>query len=179
MLLELCFLRAEVTNHMADVEQLDLFVILQEIEDQSQAARQSQPAPPSNVEAVMTRTPFLKRLGAGLSVALNLFGLLQWVNVYTVTRAFGGREAGGWYYLKYECEKSRQVGFWEAQFLCYTWLQQYTQSHKWGDVRSKTGGQDVLVCIEPRKAARRTTRPPRYDNYADQAIPYALVQGGN
>ncbi|MGU3473120.1 hypothetical protein ACLBWT_18480 [Paenibacillus sp. D51F] len=165
---------------MADVHQIDLFVYLQEIEEQ-EAARQPAPAPVPT-KPIMVRTPFLKRLGAALSwfwiVTHNVFGLARWVNVYTVTRCFGGREAGGWYYLRYECEKSRQVGLWEAYMLRMKWLEQYS-SLRWGDIRSKNGGQDVLVCIEPRKAARRTLRTPRYDEYADQAIPYALVQGGN
>jgi hypothetical protein len=167
---------------MEQVVQLDLFDFLQEIEDEAAAAINPHPAP-APADPVTPRSPFLKRLGTGLywfwSVALNLFGLVQWVNVYTVTRAFGGKDAGGWYYLKYECEKSRQVGFWEAQVLRHKWLQQYTLSHKWGDLLSKTGGQDVMVCIEPRRSARRITRPPRYEDYADQAIPFALVQGGN
>jgi hypothetical protein len=165
-----------------NVEQLDLFVVLQEIEDQLALTNQPQPAPVP-IKLIAPQIPFLKRLGSWLywfwSIALNLFGFVQWVNVYTVSRGFGGRESGGWYYLKYECEKSRQVGFWEAHLLHHKWQQQYTLSHKWGNICSKTGGQDVLVCIEPRKAARRTSRPPRYEEYADQAIPYALVQGGN
>jgi hypothetical protein len=165
---------------MADVQQLDIFAYLQEIEEQA-AAQQPAPAPVPMKQATV-RTPFLKRLGAALSwfwiVAHNLFGLARWVNVYTVTRGFGGREAGGWYYLRYECEKSRKVGFWEASVLRMKWLDQYS-SLRWGDIRSKNGGQDVMVCIEPRRAARRTIRPPRFDEYADQAIPYSLIQGGN
>jgi hypothetical protein len=168
---------------MVHVEQLDIFVILQEIEDQAEAARLSEPAPVTNfpvLEPNKPKTPFLKRLGTGLSwfwiVTHNLFGIACWVNVYTITRAFGGREAGGWYYLKYECEKSRQVGFWEAQTLRMQWLLNYSKSHKWGDLRLRTGGQEVVVSIESRKAAQRTQRAPLYEDYADRAIPYLSIQ---
>ncbi|WP_234539277.1 hypothetical protein [Paenibacillus pseudetheri] len=43
------------------------------------------------------------------------FRLIPWVNVYTVTRAFGGSEEGGWYYRQYTCVKSQQVWLWDAE----------------------------------------------------------------
>ncbi|MFC5402464.1 hypothetical protein [Cohnella soli] len=111
----------------------------------------------------------LRHAPSGLLVlAHNLFGIACWVNFYTVTRSFGGGEAGGWYYLRYTCEKSRQIGFWEAEALRLRLLQQYSPSHKWGDLQ--TGGQDVAVCIEKRKAARQTKVAPAYS-----AIPAAFV----
>lgn len=165
------------------VEQIDLFSYLQEIENQAAAAANELPLPASAVlnPAVPARSTIsiLRWLWRGpywiWILIHNLFGLARWVNVYTVTRGFGGREAGGWYYLKYQCEKSRQVGFWEAEALRSMWLKQYSLSHIWGDIRTKAGGQEVLVCIEPRRAGRRTIRPPRYEEYAEQAIPFALV----
>lgn len=165
---------------MAVVEQMDMFAYLQEIEEIAAAERLSVTPVPVQTKTVRPRYSLLKRSVAALSwfwiVLHNLFGLARWVNVYTVTRGFGGREGGGWYYLKYQCLKSRQVGFWEASALQMKWLQEYS-GLKWGDLRTKSGGQDVLVLIEQRKAARKTTRPPRFAEYADQVIPYPLVQG--
>ncbi|WP_054943585.1 hypothetical protein [Paenibacillus ihuae] len=167
---------------MADVEQMDLFVYLQEKENQAASISASIPAPVM-IPHHKVCFRFLKRLGATLAwfwiITHNLFGLACWVNVYTVTRGFGGTEAGGWYYLKYECVKSRQVGFWEAEILRIQWLQQYTLSHTWGNLRAKTGGQEVVVRIEPRRAASRINLPPRYTEYADQAIPYVIIQGSH
>lgn len=178
---------------MADVEQLDLFVYLQAIENQVEVTptpsipAPSIPAPsiptPVTISIIEVWSRFLRRLGAVLSsfwiIAHNLFGIACWVNVYTVTRSFGGMESGGWYYLKYECVKSRQVGFWDAEALSVHWMQQFTLSHRWGDLKSKAGGQDVAVRIESRRAASRTAMPPHYQEYADHAIPYGIVQGSH
>lgn len=168
-------------NH--SVEQIDLFAYLEElVNEEASTTQQPKPAPsiPSPVSPVKSLTRLLKRLLLCpyqlWILAHNLFGIACWVNVYTVTRSFGGREAGGWYYLKYHCERSRQVGFWEAQALRLQWLQQYTLNYKWGDLRSKTGGQDVIVCIESRKAARKTKQVPRYSEYASLAIPLVSLQ---
>ncbi len=163
---------------MSHIEQLDLFAYLEELEKESNVMELSLITP--EIDAPLARrVPPLKRFGARLTrlwnQSLNLFGLVQWVNVYTVTRGFGGREAGCWYYLKYECVKSRQVGFWEADALRLKWLQQFKLSHKWGDVWSSNGGQDVVVCIEVRRAACHTVKQPSYEDYADQAMPYAIV----
>lgn len=168
---------------MADLEQMDLFVYLQERENQAAAVAALSISAPERIPPREVWTRYLKRLGASLSwfwiITHNLFGLACWVNVYTVTRCFGGTESGGWYYLKYECVKSRQVGFWEADMIHIQWLQQYTLSHKWGDLRAKTGGQEVVVRIEPRRAASRTNLPPRYNEYANQAIPYVIIHGSH
>jgi hypothetical protein len=155
------------------VEQIDLFSYLQEVENQATAVNELPlPAPVVLNPAVPAKSPFsiLRKLMRGPGCLWifvhNLFGLAQWVNVYTVTRRFGGREAGGWYYLSYACEKSRQVGFWESEWTRQKLLALYS-GHKWGDLRSKSGGQDIVVCIEPRRAARRTIRTPRFGDLCE------------
>lgn len=154
---------------MVQVEQLDMFVILQEIEDQAEAARLSEPAPGTNfpiLEPIKTKTPFLKKLVAGLSwfliVTHNLYGIACWVNVYTVTRAFGGREAGGWYYRKFTCEESRQVWIWDAEALRMMLFRRFS-GLAWGVISSESVGQEVTVLVERRKAAQQSATKPLYE----------------
>jgi hypothetical protein len=92
----------------------------------------------------------------------NLFGLLQWVNVYTVKRAFGSREAGGWYYRRYTCEESRLVWFWEAKGLQKKLLKRFS-GLIWGVITSESVGQEVTVLIEQRKEAQQFLDKPIYD----------------
>ncbi|MGG4035844.1 hypothetical protein ABEV74_19315 [Paenibacillus cisolokensis] len=84
---------------MAAVEQMDMFAYLQEIEEQAAAARLSLAPAPALSKPVRKRVSVLKSAKAALSwfwiVLHNLFGIACWVNVYTVTRGFGGREEGG------------------------------------------------------------------------------------
>lgn len=164
------------------VEQIDMFDYLQEIEAEEKASTElhlAAPAPlPSN--PVRLRFYFLKwprrtALSCCWTILHNLFGLACWVNIYSVTRGFGGRQEGGWYYLQHRCLKSRQVGFWEAQALRMKWLQEYG-SLRWGDLMSKSGGQEIVVLIESRKAASCTTSPPQFVDYADRAIPHSLIK---
>lgn len=169
---------------MASVEQIDMFNFLEEFEKNQSAAvmitaKVSLPADSAKSDILPPRTPFLYRFADALTwfwhFATSLFGLGVWVNVYTVSRSFGGREEGGWCYMKFECERSQQVGFWEAESLRHHWETQYRISHKWGNLYTKSGGQDVVVLIEKRRAASRTRCKPRYEDYT-QAIPYALIQ---
>ena len=168
------------------VEQIDLFAYVEEIEKlASETIKPVRPAPtvskpevPDMSPPVISNPHWLSPYGLWIIVH-NLFGIACWVNVYTVTRRFGGREAGGWYYLSYTCEKSRQVGFWEAQAIRLHWFREYKISHKWGDLLTRSGGQDIIVCIEPRRAARTTKRAPQFSEYGNRAIPYSLVQQGS
>lgn len=167
---------------METVEQIDLFDYMQLFEEQELVALSSIDeitSIPSNC-SVQKIGWFLQKLCAVwkwiLGAACNLFGIARWVNVYAVSRAFGGREDGGWYYLKHECLNSRQVGFWEADALRMKWNQEYS-SLSWGDVRKKSGGLQIIVLIEWRKAASRTKGVPCYWEYANEAIPFTLVQG--
>lgn len=91
-----------------------------------------------------------------------LFGLVPWVNVYTVSRAFGGTEAGeNWYYRKYTCIDSRQVWFKEADLIQLK-LRQRFSALTWGNISSETRGQEVAVFIEKVRAALETTERPTY-----------------
>ncbi|CAM4050874.1 hypothetical protein L1N85_24605 [Paenibacillus alkaliterrae] len=176
---------------MLKVEQIDLFEVLEKmVEQQVTATSTPLPIEPISVSSAPKipdihhlhppRMPIFYRCVDAISwpwhFATSLFGLGVWVNVYTVTRAFGGRENGGWCYLNYECEHAKQVGIWEAETLRQYWEKQYLVSHKWGDLYSKSGGQDVVVLIEKRRAASRTRCKPQFEESAAHLFPYSLVQ---
>lgn len=176
---------------MMNVEQMDLFEALKTIENEIREASKEKTAPtvmktsaerPSSqtIELVppkpSTRFSLSEALEWLCNCFTNLFGIGQWVNVYTVTRAFGGRENGGWYYLKYECIASKQVLIWEADTLQKNWERQYVASHKWGDLFSKRGGQEVIVLVEKTRGARRTRSKPNYEQSGVYTFPYSIVQ---
>lgn len=168
--------------------QIDIFDYLEKLEQHAAAGQERPMSKPASADRYaklvyslikcISPAAALKMLRQSASDLLvlghNLFGIACWVNVYTVTRSFGGREAGGWYYLRYTCEKSRQVGFWEAQALRIHLQQQFSLSHKWGDLQ--TGGQDVVVYIEPRRAARTTKRVPRFQEFIETG--YRQLESG-
>ncbi|WP_169089229.1 hypothetical protein [Paenibacillus sp. PL91] len=172
---------------MMKVEQIDLFEVLEEIDKQQIAAVTlvlTKPTSATSTPAVRKprsmKKPFFYWCVNALiwlwHFATSLFGLGIWVNVYTVTRGFGGRENGGWCYLKYECEHAKQVGIWEADALRKNWETQYKISHKWGDLHSKIGGQDVVVLIEKRSAASQTRCKPLFEESAALTFLYSLVK---
>lgn len=90
------------------------------------------------------------------------FGLIPWVNVYTVTRAFGGSEEGGWYYRRYTCVKSQQVWLWDAEVTEAMFLRNY-KDLAWGLLCKEAAGQEVVVRVESRRAALEYKRKPDYD----------------
>lgn len=140
------------------VEQIDLFLYLEELEIQEAAERsmaaktykEQVPVPVllASLWASISRfkTWFLSNLPI-------LFGLIPWVNVYTVSRAYGGGEAGGWYFRKYTCIESRQVWFWNAEALQMK-LRKRFSGLEWGVLTSESVGQEVAVLIEHRRAAQ-------------------------
>ncbi|QQZ64610.1 hypothetical protein JI735_33715 (plasmid) [Paenibacillus sonchi] len=81
----------------------------------------------------------------------NLMGLAPWVNVYKVTRAYGGSEHGGWYYRKYTCEKSVQVWRWNAESTAAMYQRTY-EKLAWGLICSEAEGLEIAVLIETKKA---------------------------
>lgn len=152
---------------MQHLEQMDIFAFMEEIEKREAESRAIEAAAVEEVEPVVfTRQSLFSRFKAGLQWFLGglpiLFGLAPWVNVYTVTRAFGGREEGGWYYRKFTCEVSRQVWIWEADALQLKFIRRYSEL-AWGVISSETVGQEVEVLIERRKAAQQSSVRPPHD----------------
>ncbi|KOR76037.1 hypothetical protein AM231_25675 [Paenibacillus solani] len=78
--------------------------------------------------------------------------VLPYINVYVVTRCYGGSDHGGWYYRKYACVKSRREFLWDAEWRKQIFLKQFS-GLIWGSISAESDGQEVIVRIESRKAA--------------------------
>lgn len=76
-----------------------------------------------------------------------MMGLAPWINVYKVTRAYGGPEQGGWFYRKYTCEKSIRVWRWNAEAAAAMYLRTY-EKLSWGLLCSESAGLEISVKIE-------------------------------
>lgn len=98
----------------------------------------------------------------GLFAALKtFFGLAPWINVYKVTRAYGGSEHGGWYYRKYSCEKSVQVWRWNAEAAVAKNLRTY-EKLSWGLLCFEAAGTEIAVNIEWKAAQLQVKTKPAY-----------------
>jgi len=155
---------------MQSVEQMDLFAYIEEMAI-LEASNQ-----PKDLSSIVEMIPssidlenknlvsrFNRVIGRTLRKLPKPFGLLQWVNVYTVTRAYGGREEGGWYYRRFDCEESHQVWFWDAEWLQLK-LKRRFSGLAWGDISPESVGQEVIVLIEQRRAAQQTVSTPPYES---------------
>lgn len=87
-----------------------------------------------------------------LSNLPNMLGLIQWVNVYTVTRVYSASSEGGNYYRRYTCMESRQVWCWEAEALQMQLRRRYS-GLEWGLISTSSIGHEIAVLIESRKSA--------------------------
>ncbi|MEB6038191.1 hypothetical protein [Staphylococcus pseudoxylosus] len=87
----------------------------------------------------------------------------MYVNVYLVTREFGGHEEGGWYYDNYECVHSEFVEDEEKVEDIIEILTETYSEYKEGDISSINGGTDVQVLSEGTKAESETEEIPTYE----------------
>jgi hypothetical protein len=148
------------------VEQIDIFEYLEQLEKEEAARAATSARAPRTGHVPQPRRDFVPswviRVLKWLVYNIPLLFIFQWVNVYTITRGFGGRENGGWYYKRFVCEESRLVYRWEAEALKLKLERQFS-GLKWGQISAESYGQDVMVCIENRKAARQTVTKPTYE----------------
>ncbi len=84
-----------------------------------------------------------------------------YVNVYRVTRHYGGPEEGGWWFNWYECVKSIRVprenfGYALKEKLGKEFIGK-------GNIYSVLGGHDFLIFTENRKAQSETKERPYYE----------------
>jgi hypothetical protein len=86
---------------------------------------------------------------------------MAWVNVYEVTREYGGPEEGGWWYNRYECIDSVHVkGDTDATVVR---LKDQYQDRAYGNIYSVRGGLEIKALIEDEKAQSETRERPRYE----------------
>lgn len=87
---------------------------------------------------------------------------MAWVNVYTVSRCYGGPEEGGWYYDAYQFIEGHPVPRSVAETLKDELIKRYNDL-KYGDISSVLGGQDYSVWVEDHEAQSETRERPRYE----------------
>jgi hypothetical protein len=87
-----------------------------------------------------------------------------YVNVYRITREYGGPEEGGWYYNHYECIETREFPIWRgrAAKAAEERLEAYWKEQEEGDIYSVRGGCQYSVRLETRRAASETSERPVY-----------------
>ncbi len=87
---------------------------------------------------------------------------LCFVNVYEVTREYGGPEEGGWWYNWYECLEIFPVREENAEQVKEFLLKGYSFI-KEGDIYSVRGGTDLAVYIEDKPAESESRKRPHYE----------------
>lgn len=87
----------------------------------------------------------------------------MYLNVYLVTREFGGSEEGGWYYDNYECIHSELAENEENIEEEIERLEEEYASYKQGNISSVRGGTDVKVLYENYKSESETDEVPEYE----------------
>lgn len=89
-----------------------------------------------------------------------------WVSVYTVTRHFGGREEGGWWYNRTVLERTLPTSGEEdvLREVCAHQLAYAIENGlRYGDIYSVLDGQDCYVCIETQPGMWQELETPRYE----------------
>ena len=87
---------------------------------------------------------------------------MVYVNIYAVTREFGGYEEGGWYYDHLECIESVPVRNKNSDVMKEEMEKEY-EHIKDGDISSVLGGTALAVYIESKPKESETTEIPQYE----------------
>lgn len=85
-----------------------------------------------------------------------------YVNVYSITRHFGGYEEGGWYFDWYNCIETVPCKNKYSDEIQED-LEEAYENHKRGDISSVRGGVDILVLIEDEISKSETKERPIYE----------------
>jgi hypothetical protein len=87
--------------------------------------------------------------------------MTKYVNVYDVTRCFGGPEEGGWWYDAGDCILSLECASTEeARFVARRLAAEYPTT---GNRYSVLGGDDYDVLVESHKGESFPAEVPRYE----------------
>lgn len=88
---------------------------------------------------------------------------LAWVNAYEVTRHFGGREEGGWWFNAGEPLASLPIRLDENPTPHVERLQELFGEVERGNIYHSTGGAELHINVELKPGARWPERKPRYE----------------
>jgi hypothetical protein len=87
---------------------------------------------------------------------------IVYVNIYEVTREYGGPEEGGWYYNNFNCVESVPVKNKHSELMQDEMKKEYS-SRKHGNIYSVLGGTDIEVYIEEKPKQSETKERPYYE----------------
>lgn len=87
---------------------------------------------------------------------------MVFVNVYKVTRRFGGHEEGGWWYNDHSCIETYPCREENAEDV-KAFLKKEHEDVAYGDIYSVRGGAELAVHIEDRPAESETRERPVYE----------------
>ncbi len=86
-----------------------------------------------------------------------------WINVYEVTRHYGGPEEGGWWYNREECIFSDKIHKGEDPDRTKRKVESEYEDLKEGNIYSVLGGTEIYVKIESEKAETEDIIIPHYE----------------
>lgn len=86
---------------------------------------------------------------------------IVYVNVYAVTRIFGGHEEGGWWYNWYECVECVPCKAKNADMIVGE-IEEEHKGIKHGDIYSVLGGVDLRILVEEKRCESKSTEHPVY-----------------
>lgn len=87
----------------------------------------------------------------------------SFINVYSVSRHYGGAEEGGWWYDWYHLVKSVPVRNNKALTMrLVKFLKKYSR-HAMGDIYSVLGGEQIYVRLEQFVGESQSTERPHYE----------------
>jgi len=87
---------------------------------------------------------------------------MNYVNVYEVTRHFGGYEEGGWWFNWYSCVETKEVSEENQDSIVYELEKKYSKLAK-GNIYSANGGIDYEVLVEKKPKESETLQAPMYE----------------
>ncbi|TVX86045.1 hypothetical protein [Paenibacillus agilis] len=128
----------------------DLFLLFGEMLSIMQDGKEREVAYKSIINSVKERIQYL-----------NGGEVMVWVNVYTITREYGGAEEGGWFYDWRKLSDSKHCKYEEAESVEASLREEHGNGE--GNISSVLGGYEVDICIEGYRGASRSTCRPHYE----------------
>lgn len=89
-------------------------------------------------------------------------GQPMYVNVYHVSRHYGGPEEGGWWYNIGEVVESVEASVDKADEMKETLIEKHKEENE-GDIYSVLGGIQVNVCVEDEPGQNYPAETPHYE----------------
>lgn len=87
---------------------------------------------------------------------------MGFVNVYEVTREYGGAEEGGWYYNSLRCIESIPVRYQHSDDMI-KWANEEYKHIKSGNIYSVLGGSELEIIWEDEPCGSETRERPYYE----------------